>query len=427
MPSEDVESIPSIGLFTQPKESYFEDPRFKAKRTREYGGNSLLNKGRINVFSHHPRTGQVWDVTRFIDGISISEDYLTPFTTIELSMINPTNVSRFVEPGMWISLHGPYYPNHGPTGHHLEIERGQIVSINAVIGDDKRISVLAKDPGWLIAKNRIPYRLPEGTLIDRLRFMEIRGYLTLDDRLPSIDYVLPSTRGGQESIWEDIMFDLGETNKVLKKKYVLRHRRGKFSIVDIDDQVRMWSFEIGSNVMNASKQVSIENFYNLIYVLGQEDDGLAEYGLQTNTGITLPVTGFAVDQSSITYMGQHILTVNEQLTTTTPDAQAQADELLEEYNKIEQIYTISTYSIPGIKWGDKVLVYEPGLDISGIFHVMSVQHQITNGSALMTLTVQYDSVAPDEIRKVSLEDMAMLLGTNISDLEFEPSDFATSE
>ncbi len=188
----------------------------------------------------------------------------------------------------------------------------------------------------------------------------------------------------------------------------------------------MWAFEIGANVMSATKQMSIESFYNMIYVIGQEDTGLEEFSLAP-TGITLPVTGFAIDEETITYFGQHILTVSEELTTTTPDAQTQADQLLEDYGKVEEVFSLSTYSIPGIRWGDKVLVYEPTLDFAGIYHVMSVQHQWTAGSFLMTLTVKYDSPAPEEVRKIALQDLMDFMGVDLNDLSFDSDDFLSDE
>lgn len=426
MTSERLDNIHDIGTLTQPRQSYFDDPRFKTTRTTEITGNSLFKMGVVDVFAHHPRTGQVWDITAFVDGITYQEDYETPFASIELSLVNPTNILSYVQPGMWISMHGPYFPHYGARGTYQEIDRGQIVSVQAKMGDDKRASVLVKDPGWLISKNKIPYRLPEGTLTERLRFMEVRGFLTLDENLPDIDYVLAATRGGQESIWDDIMFDIGEINRVNEKKYVLRHHKGKFSVVDTENQVNMWAFEIGSNVLEATKQSSIENFYNMIYVVGQEDNPLEEFGLDS-ASITLPVTGFAANSDNITYFGQHIMTVSEQLTISTPNAQIQAEQLLEDYGKVEEVFSFSTYSIPGIRWGDKVLLYEPSLDLAGIYYVLSAQHQWTAGSFLMTLTVQYDSPAPEEVRDVALEDLASFLGVQVGDIQYDPNTDATSD
>src|SRR5690606_37407703 len=121
-------------------------------------------------------------------------------------------------------------------------------------GDDKPSRVTAKTSEWILSKNKFPSRLPQGTVHDRrVHIAGITGIIYSDD----ISYlenppthILPPTRGGQNSVWDDISFDLGETNKIEDRVLVLRNRRGTFYLHDIEKQKRMWLFELGANIID---------------------------------------------------------------------------------------------------------------------------------------------------------------------------------
>lgn len=421
--------IPNIEEIMVPSlsDSLLVQRRFRKFQTDVIPGGLTSIEAAYDVFVVHPRSNQIWDLSAFVVEIGYSYDYVTPFTKLDIVFANTTNVLRFLKPGYWVVWYGPFFNNFGIKTRYTEIDRGIITEVHAAVGDEKSVSIIAKDPAWMLSKNVIPLRLPEGTLTDRLRFLAGRNLLSLEEPLRDTEYVLPSTRGGTVSVWEDIYFDIAETNKKLDRKYVLRHRKGEFTIWDTELQSHMWAFEIGSNIFRALRNSSIEDYYNIINVLTSESNPLEQFGL-TSSDIHLDVAATALNEDDIGFYGQHILTVPEELTTNTPSAQIQADNLLKKHNKIQEVIQLQTYSITGLRWGDKVLVYEPTLNIAGIYHVASGQHTINSAGAVMILHLELDSVAPDRIRDAALDDLSSLFGgVDLSGVNFDDLDLEGDE
>jgi len=260
----------------------FSDERFVQHRADLIQGDSVFRNADYDVFVINPFTETLLDLSQYVVEINYSYDYQTAFAVTEITFANTTNIFRFIRAGYWLVWYGPYFPNVGAKVQYAEIDRGIISQISANIGDDKSVQVTVKSPAWLLAKNIIPYRLPEGTLTERLRFLSGRGLLNLEEPLLDTQYVLSPTRGGRESVWEDITFDLAETNRARDKKYVLRHRKGRFYLWDTEVQKHMFALEIGSNIFRATRSFSLEDYYNVINVIGEESSGLEFLGLTSS-------------------------------------------------------------------------------------------------------------------------------------------------
>jgi hypothetical protein len=216
---------------------------------------------------------------------------------------------------------------------------------------------------------------------------------------------LAATRGGQESIWEDIMFDIAEINKSQESRYLIRHRKGVFYLDEVSNQTQMWAFEVGSNIFSAELKQTIENYYNQIYVISTEEtlnESLLGFD-ESGTSLDLSVAGFAQNDFDFTRYGRHVLTVNEETGIGVETAQQQADNLLRKHNKVEQELTLSAYNINGLKWGDKIVLYEPDLNRSGVCWIRGGRHRIAEAEVMMELDVAFDYVLPEEVRNVQLE------------------------
>lgn len=395
----------------------------------EIGGNATLNKGQYSVFVGG--TERFFDLSDFVVSIEYKFDFDTPYAAFGIVFSHPTITSRFLVPGNWVVVYGPYWNNSDvilqgedsigaqfgiADGKSLyeEIDRGQIASVEKEIGDNGKISIAVKDPAWILAKSKLPVRLPFGTFTERLRFLSEQVNIPLYEPLIETEHQLKSTRGGRETIWNDIVFDLHETNRVEGKRYVLRHRKGSFFIQEVTDQEYMWAFEVGSNLISLKINQSIEDYYNKIYILTNsvsDLDALLGGSNGDATSLELPYVGFAVNEDEFDRFGQHVLVVSEDLTSLSPTAQAQADNLLEKNSKIKEIASLVSYSLNGLRWGDQILVHEPVSNVSGVFWVRGGVNKIIAGQAIMNLDIEFDYLASEAVREEQSSDVSVIFDT----------------
>ncbi len=391
------------------------------------------------------------DISDFVVSIEYSYDFKTPYSTFKIVLYDSTALSPFLSAGNWIVVYGPRWNNtdiliggeldvdsnlsagRGDFSNlsiaeekslFTEIDRGQITNIEKRVGDTELVKVTVKDPTWILHKNKLPVRLPGGTATERLRFLSTKMNIPLYEPLLETSHILGASRGGQNTVWEDIYLDLGETNLIEGKRYVLRQRRGLFFLQEITDQTFMWAFEVGHNLISLSLQQSIEDYYNRIYVLRNENSELDSLGGSNASSLELPYTGFAVaDDVDLQRFGEHTLVVNENQSEKTPTAQIQAEELLKKFGKIQQEANLTSFSLTGIRWGDQILIYEPVLNMSGVFWVRSGNHQIIAGKATMNLQVEFDFIAPEEVRNLQADATSELLravGSALTSIEASP-------
>ncbi len=412
-----------IGLPTEPTTSG--EPN-RPVTVREFLVSEINDFSKYSVFVYRPVTGEYRDLQDFVSSIEYSYDDHTPYVEIRVVLVNTTEVSQHVKVGDWLILYGPYMRHLSGTEESnelrttrsvefSEIERGQITSMVKSVGDDKTIIVTAKDPTWLLAKNSIPEKIPQGTLIERMRYLESLGYLNYKESAAAFtsSYIIPGTRGGRDSIWEDIMFDLGEVNMTEDLRLILRQRRSEFFIEDLNDQEFKWAFEVGNNIFAASLYESIENYFNEVYVQSTEDGILNDFiGLSSDpVSLEVDVSGYASNQLDFPKFGRHILIVGSEEEGGIEVAQAQANNLLKRTNKIEQLLSVDAFNINGLKWGDQIIVFEPTLNISGVFFIRGGKHKISEAEAIMSLDIAFDFLLPDEVRNYQAESSDFLMGS----------------
>lgn len=420
-------SLPTITRDTAPSSAEIL-ARYESMRT--VSPSAVYNKGIYDLFVVLPMSGRAFDLSPFQVETTIKKDFKTPYTELGIILKGDVLLRQYLAPGNWVFLFGPYYNNTdprsfnniGPTtdrnqniykGQYAEIERGQIVEQEHVFQAGNNFTIVARDPAWLLAKNKIPTRIPEGTLTDRLRFWEMLGHLKLrggsvdtSHKLVETQHKLSMTRGGTNTIWDEIQLDLAETNKVEDKRYVLRHRSGEFYIQDLTQQQRMWAFEYGNNIFSLAHRQSIQDYANVVYTLSNQNtsplDSFANPAVTPDTttleSLQLPYTGLAMHAQDIPRYGQHVLIHQDQNTDLAQTGQQQAETLLEKFGKLQETAVLSTYGMAGLNWGDQILVYAPDAQMSGVYWIRGVKHVIADGSSTMSLDVDFDYILPDELR-----------------------------
>lgn len=461
------EIIPIRPWFSQSLQSSIERLKHKRGAMHKIRASETFRSGldRLSVYHLYlvlPISGRIYDVTDSVESITYSYDFDTPYTQMQVNFYSTTNMYRFLKPGNWLALFGPYYNNadtvrtfdeNGELKEHFtvpetfsqfeEIDRAQIVSVDAEVGDQNSITVTAKDPTWILAKSVMPWRLPTGTLAERLRFIEGRGFLRLRENLIDTRYELPATRAGNSTVWENIQLDLGETNLKLSEeiqgklaeagfegllnrpidqvRFVVRHRKGEYYIQEITIQHRHWAFEVGNNIMGLTRHDSIEEFYNEINVISTGDDLFAQFsGVEEGVSLKETVTGFAEgDQRSLQRYGRHVLTVEEEVPNDPVAAQKQAEKLLKRLNKVHSTANLTTYSLTGLRWGDQIVLYDPTVDVSGIYWIRGGKHTIQDGIATMALDIEFEALAPEAMRQEQIEDDPLRQFTVLGQAEVE--------
>lgn len=396
---------------------------------------SLYAQGSYNLFVVFPLDGRIFDLTPFHVQTTITQDFKTSYTTLDVVLKGNDDLRHYLDPGNWLFLYGPYFTNQDiGTGksqpsapdtpqnqdqmkdRFAEIERAQIVESEQQLGAAGTFVITAKDPSWLLAKNKVPTMIPEGTASERLAFWALKGLIKLRGSLIHTEHIISSTRGGTRSIWDEIQLDLAETNKVEDKRYVLRQRAGEFYIQDLTTQGRMWAFEVGNNIFKLAHRRSIQDYANIVYVQSNQDTTATsplapdeEFADQTDLeSLEEPFVGFAINKDDVPRYGQHIRVEQQDNTDIDLTGQQQADTLLAKYNKVQQTAMISTYGIPGIMWGDQVLIYAHGADMSGVYWVRAIKLVIRDGSVLMDMDIDFDYVISDELRTIEQGDVSIL-------------------
>lgn len=403
---------------------------------------SALTRGAYDIYVIQTLTGRIFDLSPFHVQTKISQDFKTAFTSMDIVFKGEIQLRDYLVPGNWIILYGPYYNNvdlrksfvPAPSSErnqnvmakdrYSEIERGQIVDAEQQLGPDGQWLIHARDPSWLLAKNKIPVMIPEGTATDRLRFWENKGLIKLDGNLTETTHQLSATRSGKRSIWEEIQLDLAETNKVEDKRYVLRHRSGKFFIQEISVQQRMWSFEVGNNIFELAHRQSIQDYANVVYVTNNQetsDSVLSEFSAENddaenNESLEIPYTGFAILEDDIPRFGTHILVQEQEQVDIEYTGQQQAENLLKKFGKIQETALLETYGMAGIHWGDQVLIYAHDAEMSGVYWVRAVQHIIKDGETTMTLDIDFDYVISEDLRQSEESDVNILWESSGDDI-----------
>lgn len=443
-------------VVAQVSRSEFEAAMAKASQVTKISSDDVYNRGGYDFYILTPE-GRAYEVSTLVMNYSNSFSFHEAYSTIQIQFANPTMISGLLEPGNWVLIYGPYWNNSDPPGYveslpidiskitsvgkglYQEIDRAQIVTVNTGVGDISSATVIAKTPEWLLAKNVLPYRVPKGTLKERLAFIAKVSGMSFDANIgEDSEYVLPATRGGRDTIWEDIQYDLGEVNRVEGKRFVLRQRRGMFYLHEITRQKRMWMFEVGANILDFQLQKSIEEYYNVVYVQSNTNSMInelfqdLELGEDANNPTTLKIdfTGFAQNEADFARFGQHILVIDEQHSPDLPTAQEQADYLLSKFNKIQQTATLQTFNLNGIRWGDQILIAEPTNNLYGVFWVRGGEQTVSAGQAIMDLDISFDYVAPESVRSAASQQFSKLwetLGVDPSTLTIDQFNEITTE
>jgi len=373
-----------------------------------------------DVFIINPQTGKMYDATESVISIEYRSSFETAYCEFSIEFRKDSEAIELLTPPNWILVKGFIYGKavfnfrntNKSNGIYDEIDRAQITTVEATAGLEGNLVVSAKDPAWILVKDKIPYRMPKGTLTERLRFLEGRGLIKLARDMIATTHVIEPTRGGQVSVWEDIVSDLTETNFVEGKHYVLRHSKGQFDIVDLSRITNAWSFEVGQNLFSLKVSKSIEDFYNAVYVISSGASTLNDVigDADEPNGTEIVVAASAIDDDSAVLFGKHYLIESETKTLRTPDAQKQAEYLLRKHNRIKQNGSLQSYSLSGLKWGDRIFVYEPQTRVVGQYFVRSVAHQVVNGMASMSVEIDFEKVVPDTIRVQEESFMDEFLG-----------------
>ncbi len=230
-------------------------------------------------------------------------------------------------------------------------------------------------------------------------------------------HVIAGTRGGRSSIWEDIAFDISETNQIENKRYILRQRKSRFFLQEISSQAVRWAFEVGNNIFDLKLNQSIQQYYNEVYVIAEESGGfISDLVPDDSSSLGLSVVGYASASDQFSKFGRHIMTVEEQTDILTSDAQAQAENLLKKFNKITKTAKMSTYSLTGMRPGEQIILYEPLNNLSGVYFVGGARHHIEAAQAVMELDIEFDFALPNDIRQAEVS--SGLLDDLIPDVPF---------
>ena len=432
------------------------------------GTEKVLSQDSFEVVVYNVDFDRMYDISNFVRSIQYGHDVSTGFATINVMVKNDPTIRHHLRSPNWIVLRGPYW-SYGPseelrnelsgvqevnveelianTGltepeqiadaiatyrdqqrrnlifditerfndQMEEIDRGIIVEVKVTHGDDNTISVTAKDPTWYLTKNNIPYKIPEANLTNRLRVMQSLGHIHVREPLIVTRHIIPSTRGGERSLYNEILFDINETNRHDGKRYRLRHRKGEHYIDDDTRQDFLWGFVVGKNIMKLDTTYSMEGYYNRVYVIETSKDS---YTL-LDEHLTYPdlpplndqvaIVGFAQNENDFDKYGLQSLTVSSGVSSLIPSAEYQSYKILEDLNKIEQTITLDTFSIPSIKVGNGILIYDPVLNLAGVYWVRAFNHQIRGASATMTINADLDYIADERYRKDMEESSEGLL------------------
>lgn len=389
----------------------------------EYESSSTLRKGSYSLYVYNVEANTMFDISEYVINISYSGDENSGFNTISAVVQNAVIIRPLLRPPNWIVLEGPYWPSRieytdvqpredfreDPSmfgrieqrsgGSKREIDRGMIVDVTYNQGDNKTITLLCKDPTWLLVKNSLQVRFPQGTLTNRLEYLETSGHILLPDDIIRTEHEIKSSRGGETSLYNDIIYDINETNRVEGTRYRLRHRAGKHFLHDDTDQDLLWGFVYGKNIMGLSVKESIEGYYNQVYVTSSSSKTGVLNDLFDGSPYFNNYTGVANNPADWPTYGLHSTTQRAEQNRYTPNEQLQAFKFLERTNKPESTARVETFAMPGILVGDGVLIYEPVTGLAGIYYVRAFNCDIQADIATMRLDVQFDRLSDDRVRR----------------------------
>ena len=172
------------------------------------------------------------------------------------------------------------------------------------------------------------------------------------------------------SLADTVLKILDDAVKKGGEKSILRATQGRVEVIPRGSNKVVYEFDEGDTV-SVEHETSITDLVTRVKVIGQEKD---KEGIPPVEAVVNGLTQFGIRQKIY----------RREEDATTAEAQAAAQEILDEKGKISQTMGLQAPDAPDLRKGDRVSVNIGG--VSGFFYVTGVRHDAAAG--VMTLDLE---------------------------------------
>lgn len=187
----------------------------------------------------------------------------------------------------------------------------------------------------------------------------------------SITHGKLALRGTLSDVMTDDVLELAKDR--LGKKYVIRSEKDVVKVMYTGQNKLVYHIKAKQNAISTSSEVTMDGMVTKVVILGKENDDKRQ-----------PVEATVSGNTSKYGTLQKIIDRDED--TSLSDAKKEAQSILDEKGKPKWEATIVAVDIPWIRKGDKVKAAAG--DLTQEYIVLGVDHDISNRSKTMSLTVE---------------------------------------
>lgn len=251
-----------------------------------------------------------------------------------------------------------------------ELFRGLITSQSD--GTSKKASFKAHDNGIRLSNNDDTFSYKNKTATEI--FIDICKRFGLKyDRADDSGYRIPELIKPCTSAWDALADALSDTFKTKGTRYYVLSKKGVLSFFRRRSSIIQWVIESGVNLLECSRDKSIENIKTRVKITSNEDTVLAE---KRNTSLESKIGTFQI-MSKVTEE-KNSAQLNELV-----------NSMLKEKGAPQRSLSLKALGIPDVISGVGVYIIVKPIGISGTYYVEEDSHTFSGRSHTMPLTLDY--------------------------------------
>lgn len=185
----------------------------------------------------------------------------------------------------------------------------------------------------------------------------------------------------KKTLYDMMLIAITETKKLSGKKFSLKMKEGKLSLVEKIPKAKIWVLEEGANLLDASYEESIQDTKTQVRVVGKTKDKTPLVAVSQSTELKKL---YGTMQEYIEHSEE---STQEEITQI-------ANQMLKELAKVSKTASVDAFGIDDIESGEAVYIIEKITGLVGTYYVESDDHTLSDGVHKMSLKLAWTDDIP---------------------------------